>query len=97
MKTLTRGETLQSRFRAVQAAGRVEESLLAIAIDALEPFASEYLTGDDYFRLCQRLREPVEHARDAALAALIDSLVTGPANGDPELAARQEAIRRPSL
>jgi hypothetical protein len=92
-----RSQTLQSRLQAVHAAGRVDDSLLAIALDALEPFASDYLSGDDYLRLCQELREPVEHARDAALSSLIDSLARQPADGDPELATHRESIRRRSL
>jgi hypothetical protein len=97
MTTPPRSQTLQSRLQAVHAAGRVDDSLLAIALDALEPFASDYLSGDDYLRLCQELREPVKHARDAALSTLVDSLARQPADGDPELASHREAIRRRSL
>ena len=95
--TTPRSETLESRLQAVHAAGRVDESLLAVALDALEPFASDYLSGDDYRRLCQVLREPVQLAREAALATLVDSLVRQSADGDLDLAAHREAIRRRSL
>lgn len=90
-------ERFRSRLHTVRAHGRISESLLGIALDAVEPFASDYLSEDDYRRVQELVREPVEVASEAALAALVDALIPMLGDADPALVASVEAIRRRSL
>jgi hypothetical protein len=97
MTTMTGGGTLDDRLRAVSAHGRVAESLLGVALDVVEPYASDYLSADEYNRLSELLRKRVDAAADAALGALVDALAPTLTSDDPALVARLEAIRRRAL
>lgn len=97
MTTMTGSGALEDRLRAVSAHGRVAESLLGVALDVIEPYASDYLSADEYNRLCELLRKRVDGAADAALGALADALAPTLTTEDPALAARLEAIRRRAL
>jgi hypothetical protein len=88
---------LADRLRAVHARGRISESLLGVALDVIEPYASDYLSPDDYRRVCELVREPVEAASEAALAALVEALIPTISDSDPDLVARIEAVRSRSL
>ena len=97
MTMMTGGGTLEDRLRALHAHGRVAESLLGVALDVVEPYASDYLSADEYNRLCELLRKRVDAAADVALGALADALAPTLTSEDPVLAARLEAIRRRAL
>jgi hypothetical protein len=91
MNASTATEVLRDRLRAVRAHGRVAESVLAVALDLVEPFASEYLPPDDYRDVSELLRGPAEAATDTALATLISELLQVAAAGDPKIASRVRA------
>lgn len=97
MTTTMSGSTLEDRLRAVSAHGRVADALLGVALDVIEPYASDYLSADEYSHLCDALRKRVDGAADAALSALVDSLAPALKTEDPALMARLEAVRRRSL
>jgi hypothetical protein len=65
---------LEAGMQRVHARGRTAEALLGIALDVIEPFASDYLSPADYKRLCDRVAGPVSAAAQAALATLVDEL-----------------------
>jgi hypothetical protein len=93
MTTALGDGSIGDRLRVVGARGRIGESLLGVALDVVEPYASDYLSADEYRRVCDLLRGPVEAATDTALGALADALTPG----DPAIAARLETIRRRAL
>jgi len=97
MRTPTPQELLESRLRAVHARGRVSESLLGVALDAIEPYASDYLSAEDYRRVCELISAPVEAASEAALVALREALLQTVGEQDAALARRLELVRRRSL
>jgi hypothetical protein len=88
-----RFDVLGARLRAVHAAGRIADALLAVALDALEPYATEYLTPPDYQRLCRLVDGPVATSTDCALEALLEALATAIDASDPELVRRLEGLR----
>ena len=87
MPTLTDSSLLQARLRSVYAYGRIEDVLLGVAIDVLEPFASEYLSGDEYSRLRSLVQRSVDDAAEAALATMVNELVLI-AEADPDIRRR---------
>ncbi len=74
MPTLTEPSLLQVRLQSVQARGRVADVLLGVALDVLEPFASEYLSADEYARLCRLVQASVDAAAQAALTTIAREL-----------------------
>jgi hypothetical protein len=97
MTTMTGAGTLEERLRAVSAHGRVAECLLGVGLDVIEPYASDYLSADEYSRLCALLLDRIDGAANVALDALADALAPALKTEDPALMARLEAIRRRSL
>jgi hypothetical protein len=67
MTTIAPSSLSRGRLYAVHAEQRVADALLGVALDVLEPFASDYLSADDYNRLCELLQAPVGAASEAAL------------------------------
>jgi hypothetical protein len=95
MPTLTDSSLLQTRLLSVYAHGRVEDVLLGVALDVLEPFASEYLSGDEYLRLRGLVHGSAEAAAEAALATMTSALALI-AEADPDIRRRlQRASVRP--
>ncbi len=92
MATAIDSNTLLARLRSVQARGRVADCLLGVALDVVEPFASDYLSADDYLRLCRRIQATVDAATEAALRTLAIELAQA-AEGDPDLARRLQRAR----
>jgi hypothetical protein len=83
----TNPKALSSRLDAVHAQARVADALLGVALDVLEPFASEYLSAGDYSHACVAVRAPVRAATEAALAAITRELGLI-VEADPWIAAR---------
>lgn len=76
MPTLTDSSLLQARLQSVHARGRVADVLLGVALDVLEPFASDYLSADEYSRLCRLVQLPVDAAAEAALTTIAAELAS---------------------
>ncbi len=95
MTTLTAPNVLETRLQRVYARGRVADALLGIALDVLQPYASDYLPGSDFRHLCDLLKSPVDAATDVALAAFLDALTVFVQDADPQLMARFEAVMAP--
>jgi hypothetical protein len=89
MTTVAASSVLRGRLNSVHAEQRVVDSLLGVALDVLEPFASDYLSADDYTRLCGLLEVPVGAASVAALTTLARELALI-IEADPLVAARLE-------
>jgi hypothetical protein len=87
MPTLTDASLLEGRLQSVRAPGRVADALLAVALDVLEPFASDYLSTDEYARLCGLVQSSVDAAAQAALAMIASELALV-AETDPDIARR---------
>jgi hypothetical protein len=92
MTTGAASAVLRDRLHAVHAEQRVADALLGVALDVLEPFASDYLPADDYERLCSVLRAPVGAAREAALRTIARELVLV-VEAEPGIAARLETAQ----
>jgi hypothetical protein len=65
---------VEARLHAVHAGGRIADALLGVALDVMEPFASEYLSAEEYDRLRCAAEAPVKAATQAALATLTSQL-----------------------
>ncbi len=74
MPTRTDSSVLEARLHSVHARGRVADVLLGVALDVLEPFASDYLSADEYVRLCGLVQSSVDAAAQAALAMIAREL-----------------------
>lgn len=74
MPTITDSGLVQARLRSVYAHGRVEDVLLGVALDVIEPFASEYMSGDEYIRLRSLVQRSADAAAEAALATIANEL-----------------------
>jgi hypothetical protein len=74
MRTPTESSLLQVRLESVRARGRVADVLLGVALDVIEPFASDYLSAAEYARLCKLLEASVDAAATAALTTLESEL-----------------------
>jgi hypothetical protein len=92
MTTVAASSVLRGRLYSVHAEQRVADVLLGVALDVLEPFASDYLSADDYNRLCSLLQPPVGAASEAALAIIARELVLL-VEADPGIAARLETTQ----
>jgi len=92
MTTAAASSVLRGRLHAARAEQRVADALLGVALDVLEPFASDYLSADDYNRLCRLLEAPVSAASEAALTTLARELVLI-LEADPGIAARLETTQ----
>ena len=80
-------DALEARLQAVHAGGRIADALLGVALDVIEPFASEYLSADEYDHL-RRATEPPVHAATRAAVATLTSQLGRMLESDPEAAAR---------
>lgn len=84
---------IEVRLQTVHAPGRTAETLLAIALDVLEPYASEYLSRGDYERLRDLVTGPVTAATEAAQAALVRELSRVLLEADPILVGGLKGLR----
>jgi hypothetical protein len=87
--TTVASSVLSGRLSSVHAEQRISDALLGVALDVLEPFASDFLSADDYTRLCSLLEAPVTTASVAALTTIARELVLI-LESDLEIAARLE-------
>jgi hypothetical protein len=83
---------LQARLHSVHADGRVADALLGVALDVVEPFASDYLSADAYTRLCRLVQAPVDAATEAALTSIARVLALV-VDADPDITRRLKAVR----
>jgi hypothetical protein len=74
MLTATDSDVLQARLRSARARERVADTLLGVALDVIEPFASDYLSTDDYNHLRRLVQAPVDAATQAALTTITTEL-----------------------
>jgi hypothetical protein len=74
-------------LRSAYARERIADAILGVALDAVEPFASDYLSADDYDRLCGLVQGPVGEATNAAMTTIARQLAIV-ADADPDLARR---------
>jgi hypothetical protein len=95
MPTLT-DPGLQARLESVHARGRVADVLLGVTLDVLEPFASDYLSADEYSRLCKLVQGSVDAAAEAALTTIAAELALIP-EAELDLDRRLERARRGRL
>jgi hypothetical protein len=93
MPTLTDSSLLQARLQSVHARGRIADVLLGVALDVLEPFASDYLSADEYARLCGLVQASVDAASDAALTTIATELALVP-EADLDMTRRLQRARR---
>jgi hypothetical protein len=63
---------------SVRARERVTDVLLGVVLDVVEPYASDYLSADEYSRLCSVVRASVDAAAVAALATIETELALVP-------------------
>jgi hypothetical protein len=92
--TRTDSSPKHDRLRSAYARERIADAILGVALDVVEPFAGDYLSADDYNRLCGLLQGPVGEATDAALTTISRELAIV-ADAEPDLARRlQGAARR---
>lgn len=78
---------MHARLQSVYARARVADALLAVALDVVEPFATDYLSAEEYDRLCGLVQGPVGEATEAALTTIVSELALL-ADADPDLAQR---------
>jgi hypothetical protein len=95
MPTLT-DPGLQARLESVHARGRVTDVLLGVALDVLEPFASDYLSADEYARLCKLVQGSVNAAAETALTTIAAELALIP-EAELDMDRRLERARRGRL
>jgi Rnk N-terminus len=69
--------------------------LLGVALDVLHPYASEYLSADDYRRLIALVEAPVKGATEGGLAVLAEELARALAEADAGVIERLEGLRPP--
>ena len=67
MLTLPDSGRLRARLHSVHARGRVADALLGVALDVVQPFASDYLSADEFNHLSELVQAPVDAATQAAL------------------------------
>lgn len=89
MPTLTDSSLVHARLRSALARERIADAVLGVALDAIEPFACEYLSHDEYGRLCALVQGPVDAATDDALVTIARELAFL-ADIHPDLARRLE-------
>jgi hypothetical protein len=72
--TATDPHVLKARLRSAHARERVADTLLGVALDVIEPFASDYLSPDVYNDLCGTVQLPVDRATEAAVTTMVSEL-----------------------
>jgi len=92
MTTDTASAAMPGRLHSVRAEQRLADALLGVALDVLEPFASDYLSADEYDHLCTLLEAPVSAASEAALTTLARELVLI-LESEPGVAARLQTTQ----
>ena len=92
MPTVSDSDVFRARLQSVHARGRVADVLLGIALDVVEPFASDYLSADEYSRLCGVVQAAVDAAAESALATIETELALVPA-GDLDIRRRLRRAR----
>jgi hypothetical protein len=88
-------DIILSRLREVRASGRVTDVLLGVALDVLQPYASDYLSAADYQRLIALVETPVREATQGGVAILAEGLRRALSGADPAVISRLEALGRP--
>lgn len=78
MTTDSDSGAFRARLQSVHARGRVTDVLLGVALDVVEPFASDYLSADEYSRLCNVVQAAVDAAAEAALTTIETELTLIP-------------------
>lgn len=86
--------SLLDDLQATRAPGRVTAVLLGVALDVVVPYATDYLSAEDYAALSRMLEGPARRASDLALTTLAEDLMTALSDLDPALQARLAAARR---
>ena len=71
-------DLFRARLLSVRARERVADVLLGVVLDVVEPYASDYLSADEYSGLCGVVRASVDAAADAALATIETELALVP-------------------
>jgi len=74
MLTLPDSGRLRARLHSVHARGRVADALLGVALDVVQPFASDYLSADEFNHLSEVVQAPVDAATQAALTTIESKL-----------------------
>ncbi len=98
MRTPTRSSLLQARLESVRARGRVADVLLGVALDVIEPFASDYLSAAEYARLCRLVEASVDAAATAALTTIeIELALVAEVDIDIDRRLRRAGMGLPSL
>ena len=87
MLTLIDSGSVQARLDSAHARGRVADALLGVALDVVEPFASDYLSADEYRRVCSLVQATVDAATEAAMAMMASELARVAAT-DPDMIRR---------
>jgi hypothetical protein len=83
---------LRAGLLSVRAQERVADVLLGVVLDVVEPYASDYLSADEYSRLCSVVRASVDAAADAALATIETELALVP-EADLDISVRLRRAR----
>ena len=87
-------ETLKAnRLHEVHARRTVAETLRAVALDSVDPFAHERMCAADWECLCELVAEPVDAATAAALEILTAELGRQLAGAPPGLLERLDRLR----
>jgi hypothetical protein len=92
MTTPTDSGLFRAGLQSAHAHGRVADVLLGVILDVIEPYASDYLSADEYSHLCSVVQASVEAAADAALATIETELALVP-EGDLDISRRLRRAR----
>jgi hypothetical protein len=84
-----------TRLREVRASGRVSDVVLGVALDVLQPYASDFLSAPDYQRLIALVETPVKVATEAGLAILAEELGRALSEADARVVRRLEGLKPP--
>lgn len=93
MLTVIDSNSLLARLRSVYGRARVADALLGVTLDVIEPFAVDYLSADEYIRLCGRVQAAIDAATEVALATIAVELARV-AEADPDLTRRLQRASR---
>ena len=98
MRTPADTSLLQARLESVRARGRVADVLLGVALDVIEPFASDYLAAAEYARLCTLVQASVDAAVTAALTTIASEIaLVAEVNSDIDRRLRRAGMGPPKL
>jgi hypothetical protein len=89
-----RAADLAASVRAAHVSARVADALRGVALDAVVPYAADYLAPADYERLRALVDPAVGTASEVAVDALAAALADAVEESDPDLIARLDAARR---